>query len=359
MRCPQGSVLSAGLGRADAAPVLPMAIPFPSPFDIVRQALPAVFAIVVLVAMVKFAPQVVRRLRQGAYDRGSGGKARRLESAIGRGRAGTPEAAVALIRGLHPQRRSSAGGWWPVGWPCSNSARSGAPASSPGRSRATGRCCTSPRRVRLAVSWNEFRDVTGQEQPAVWSAVGRLRMSSSRPLGDPGTAGRRFSLDLRCRCRRLPRTGRSASEPWSVRSTRLLGSASSTQKRSGRRSRGSSCRTSSTRSRASPALPVRPSRSRCPRSSARHRRTSGRGALASRSGWCSRWRAFRMGPRGRCSTKRSSARRRSGLAGRRSTGCFVAARPASPPRFALGDWELAQLWYLPDAAFEAARFPRE
>nr|MBA2632466.1 DUF87 domain-containing protein [Chloroflexota bacterium] len=31
---------------------------------------------------------------------------------------------------------------------------------------------------------------------------------------------------------------------------------------------------------------------------------------------------------------------------------------SQPPRFALGDWELAQLWYLPDAGFDRAGLPR-
>jgi hypothetical protein len=82
-----------------------MAVPFPNILDILRPALPPILVIVALVLAIKIVPSVFRRLRQRAYDQVIDGETRRLEVVTGRGRPWATEAAVALIRGLHPGRR--------------------------------------------------------------------------------------------------------------------------------------------------------------------------------------------------------------------------------------------------------------
>lgn len=94
-----------------------MAVPFPNPLDIIGSALPLIAVVVALFIAVKIGPPIVGRLRQRSYDAAVAGETQRLEVSIGPGRTGSAEAAVGLIRGLHPQRRLGADGWWPRGWP--------------------------------------------------------------------------------------------------------------------------------------------------------------------------------------------------------------------------------------------------
>ncbi len=184
-----------------------MAIPFPNIFDILRPALPPILVIVALLLAIKIVPPVLRRLRQRAYNQVIAGETTRLEIVIGRGRPGTTEAAIALIRGLHPGRRLGAQNGWPLGWPQFELRTVWR------RGKLVWQIEGGRQLLRLAEAsltslypGIEVRETPRREASAVWSAVGKLRLPASRPLGDPTAGGSAVLARLATLLATTPRT---------------------------------------------------------------------------------------------------------------------------------------------------------
>jgi energy-coupling factor transporter ATP-binding protein EcfA2 len=337
-----------------------MAVPFPNPFDILRPALPLILVIVALLLAIKILPSVLRRLRQRAYDQVIEGETTRLEIVIGRGRPGTVEAAVALIRGLHPGRRMGAQTWWPLGWPAFELRtvwRNGKLLwqIDGGRQllRLAEACLTS------LYPGIEVRDAPRREAPAVWSAVAKLRMSSSWPLGDPSLGG---SAVLSRLATLLSSTAAGAE----VR-LRVLGRPIDPKawqralypETVGRSIAGYVAQDiidtifDRQRSDGPPQSTVLSPLER----DAQQRKRAGRlgfevGLVLEVAG---------TDPKSARDALREVVEFTTSLGdGHQAIDWQLRqGAVATPRRFQLGDWEVAQLWYLPDAPFEAARLPRE
>ncbi len=338
-----------------------MAVPVPSIFDIIGPGLPFVVAIVALLVAVKIGPPVAGRHRQRSYDMAVAGETRRLEVSVGRGKGGSADAAVALIRGLHPQRRLGAAGWWPRGWP-SFELRTVWRDGRLSWQIDAGRDVVRLVEVGLASAYPgvEVRQVARRDLPVAWSAVARLRLPSSLPLGDPSVVGSAVMS-------RLASLLTSISTPFAEVRYRVL------------------------------MRPIDPS--------AWQRALYPEAAGRSITSYVVEDildtifdRPHRDGPQQQVALspleREEQQRKRAGRVGFK-VGLVLEVLGADPasakatlssltefttslwdgmqgirwelrkgavaalPRFQLGDWELAQLWYLPDAAFDAARLPRE
>lgn len=338
-----------------------MAVPFPNILDILRPALPPILVIVALVLAIKLVPSVIRRLRQRAYDRVIDGETRRLEIVIGRGRPGTTEAAVALIRGLHPGRRMGGQSRWPLGWP-------------PFELRAVWRngklvwqIEAGTQLLRLAEAGLaslypgiEVRDAPRHEAPTVWSAVGTLRMPASWPLGEPALGGsvvlsrlatllsstRAASAEVRLRVSGRPidpKAWQRAVYPETVGRSIASYVAEDIFDTIFDRHRSES-----------PSQPTAlPPHVR----EAQQRKRAGRvgfevGLVLEVAG---------TDPMSARDVLREVVEFTTSLGdGHQAIDWQLHQGAVTTPRlFQLGDWEVAQLWYLPDAAFEAAHLPRE
>ncbi|MBA3779223.1 MAG: DUF87 domain-containing protein [Chloroflexi bacterium] len=86
---------------------------------VLGQVLPAFLGAAALVAALLLGPRLVRCLRQAAYERTLEAETVRLELLVPAGREPDPDAAIELIRALHPRHRRGVGGFggFAVGWP--------------------------------------------------------------------------------------------------------------------------------------------------------------------------------------------------------------------------------------------------
>jgi hypothetical protein len=337
-----------------------MAVPFPNPLDIIGPAVPLITAVVALLVALRLGSPIAGRLRQRSYDAAVAGEMRRLEVSVGRGMAGSSDAAIALIRGLHPQRRLGPSGWWPRGWP-------------PFELRTVwrdgrlywqvdaGRDVLRLMEVALASAYPgvEVRQVARGDSRAVWSAIARLRLPSSRPLGDPTVAGVAVLS-------RLASLLTSTSTPAAEVRYRVV---------------------------VRPIDPMTWQRALYPEAAGRsitscvvedildtifdrpHREGPQQVALSPiERDAQQRKRAGRFGFEVGLvlevvGTDQANAKAMLSSLTEFTTSLWDGQQGikwdlrkgavATPPRFQLGDWELAQLWYLPDAAFDTARLPRE
>lgn len=339
-----------------------MLFPVPSIFDILGSALPFIAAVLVLYAVAKISPRLIGIARQRAYDAAVAADTQRLELSVGRGQAGSQDRAVALIRALHPQRKLGADGWWPRGWPQFELRTVWRNGKLVWQVDA-GRDALQLVKVGLSAGYPgiEVRPAVRRDPAPVWSAIARLTKPASNPLGDPSSGGAALLSRLAV----------------------LLGSTS--------RSSGGEVRY---RVVVRPIHPVAWQHVLYPES-------------AGRSIWSYVWEdlldTIFNRPHGDGSTqptllspleREAQQRKRAGRVGfevglileiagtdpaaARTTLAEIAqfttalgdgyqgirwqfrrGAVSSPPHLPLGDWELAQLWYLPDAAFDAARLPRE
>lgn len=338
-----------------------MAVPFPNPFDIIRPALPAIAVIVALLLAIKIVSPLARRLRQRAYDQVVGGETRRLEIVVGRGRPGTAEAAVALIRGLHPGRRLGAQSKWPLGWPPFE-------LRTVWRDRKLVWQIEGGRQLlRLAEAsltslypGIEVRETPRREASAVWSAVGKLRLPTSRPLGDPTAGG---SAVLARLATLLSLTSRTDAE---VR-LRVLGRAidpKAWQRALYPEAVGRSIASyvaddflDTIFDRPHRDGPTQPTVLSPLERAAEQLKRAGRvgfevGLVLEVAG---------TDPMTARDVLCEVVEFTTSLGdGHQAIDWQLRQGAVTTPRlFQLGDWELAQLWYLPDATFEAARLPRE
>jgi hypothetical protein len=338
-----------------------MAIPFPNPVDILRPALAPILVIIALLLAIKIVPPFVRRLRQRAYEQVVTGESRRLEIVIGRGQPGTTEAAVTLTRGLHPGRRMGATTWWPLGWPpfeLRTVWRNGKLVWQIEGGRQLLRLAEAS--LTSLYPGIELRKVPRRDDPAVWSAVGALRLSASWPIGEPGVAG---SAVLSRLATLLSSTRPTGAE---VR-LRVLGR--SIDPKAWQRSLYPETVGRSIASYVAEdvfdTIFNRPPGNDQPQPTvlsplerdAQQRKRTGRvgfevGLFVEVAGTDSK--SARDVLRDVLEFTTALGDGHQAIDWQLRQGAVT-----TPRRFQLADWEVAQLWYLPDAAFEAARLPRE
>lgn len=167
-----------------------------SPFDLVPFLDPAVLgppfaAVFGTYGAVKLGPPLVRRARQRAYDEACAAEAVRLVVAPTAAMLADPGAAMALIRAFHPHQRRGLDAWR-VGWPSVELRvvwRDGALAWE----LVAGRQVATAARHALGARYPGVHIDTAEpaDRPAVATAVGRLAAASRWPLhaADPGDAG--------------------------------------------------------------------------------------------------------------------------------------------------------------------------
>jgi Helicase HerA, central domain len=339
-----------------------MLFPVPSILDILGPALPFMVAALVFMVVAKIARPLISIARQRAYDTATAGGTRRLELSIGRGRIASNDRPVALIRAIHPQRMLSADGWWPRGWPrveLRTISRNGRLVwQVEGTEDAL-------RLVRIALAAAhpgvDLHEVQRRDPMAVWSAVARLRRPSSAPLGDPSMGGAAVLSRLgallessaavggEVRYRVImrpidPKAWQHALYPeeasrsiWSLVWEDLLDTIFNRPHRD----------EAAQQTLLSPL-----------EREAQQRKRAGRvgfevGLVLEISDVDPASAKSRLAELAEFTTALGDGYQ--GIRWQFRRG----AVGSPPPRFQLGDWELAQVWYLPDAAFDAANLPRE
>jgi energy-coupling factor transporter ATP-binding protein EcfA2 len=93
-----------------------MAVPFPNIFDIIGPVLPPILLVVALYVAIKIGMPIVGRLRQRAYEQAGAAEAVSLVISPPVGLTPDPQLSVELIRALHPRQRRGFD-TWRVGWP--------------------------------------------------------------------------------------------------------------------------------------------------------------------------------------------------------------------------------------------------
>jgi energy-coupling factor transporter ATP-binding protein EcfA2 len=162
-----------------------MAVEVPFPFELFL-IVPALLGGVLLA--VRFAPAIVTARRQAAYETVIASERVRLELAVPANQPADPQAALELIRTLHPRQRRGVDGWR-VGWP-------------PFELRALWRdgelvwqldigrqmAAHLQAALRSLYPGTEIELVGCDDQPPVGSAVGSLVAPAHWPFGDPAEA---------------------------------------------------------------------------------------------------------------------------------------------------------------------------
>ncbi len=339
-----------------------MLFPVPSILDILGPAVPFIAVVLVLYGVAKIAPRIIGIARQRAYDKAAAAETRRLELSIGRGQAGSHDRAVALIRAMHPQEKLGLGGWWRRGWltiELRTVWRNGKLVWQVDATRDTLRLV----QVALSAAYPgvEVRDVQRRDNAPVWSAFARLRRPASYPLGDPSSTGAALlsrlavllestsalsggELRYRVVVRPIdPKAWQHAMYPesagrsiWGYVWEDMLDTIFDRPHREPG---------------AQPTLLSPLERE------AQQRKRAGRvgfevGLVLEIAGADPAAAKARLSEIVEFTTALTD-----GYQGIRWQ--FRRGAVGRPPHFQLGDWELAQLWYLPDAAFDAARLPRE
>lgn len=337
-----------------------MLFPVPSIFDIIGPALPFIAAVLVLYAVVKISPRLVGIARQRAYDAAVAADAQRLELSVGRGQASSQGQAINLIRALHPQRKLGADGWWPRGWPSFELRTVWRNGKLVWQVEAG---CDALQLLKVGVSAAypsiQVRQVDRRDIAPAWSAVARLRRPASQPLGDPSTADSALLSRLAVVLESLssggevryrvvvrpidPGAWQHALYPesagrsiWGYVWEDLLDTIFNRPHRD---------------EEAQPTLLSPLDRE------AQQRKRAGRvgfevGLVLEIAGTDPAAAKARLAEIAEFTTALGD-----GYQGIRWE--FRRGPVSHPPHFQLGDWELAQLWYPPDAAFDAARLPRE
>jgi hypothetical protein len=159
-----------------------MAVEFPFPYEFFLIG-PALLGLGLL--MVRVVPPVVRARRQAAYERVASSELSCLELAVPGSLPADPQRAVELVRALHPRQRRGVDRW-AVGWPPVELRvvwRDGQLAWQLQGGRQTIAAATSA--LRTVYPTVDAQPLALPDAPAVASAVGRLVAPSSWPLGEP------------------------------------------------------------------------------------------------------------------------------------------------------------------------------
>jgi energy-coupling factor transporter ATP-binding protein EcfA2 len=153
--------------------------------------LPLIIAAAGMLLLTAFGPRQIARWRQRAYDEASAAEAVRLTVSPPAGLGPDAELAIELIRAVHPRQRRGFG-FWKVGWPLVE-------LSVVGRGGELSWEITTNRQMAVQVE-HALRALypgaeVGVSRPdrrlATATAVGRLAASSTWPLGDAGAPGGR------------------------------------------------------------------------------------------------------------------------------------------------------------------------
>jgi len=325
-------------------------------------ALLAVLGAVLLVVggAVLLGPRIVGALRQRAYDRAAVAETVCLELVPAR----TPEideaTATALVRGLHPRQRRGVDRWR-VGWPS-------AELRAVWRDGELTWQVEAPRQLlsEFAVSYRplgvvlEARSIETPDPPAVATAVGRLARSAGWPLRAAEIPGERTlhrlagalqdsaPQDVEVRWRVLLRP--VAPDDWlttidpDAAATSSIGSLVREAVIDGLLFRESGS------GRAAPTTPSALERD------ARARKR--KGAVGFDTGLLIEVAGTGVEAATALLWRLTDATDALADAGQQVRWEIVTGPVASPPRARLADWEVAQLWYLPDDSFDAPDLPR-
>ncbi len=339
-----------------------MLLPIPSIFDILGPAVPFVVIALVVYGVIKIGPAIAGIARQHAYDEARAAEAVRLTIEPPAGLDPNPTLATELIRGLHPRQPRGLDGW-KVGWPSLDFRvvwRDRQVAWEVVTNRQMARLVEA--QLRSFYPGVQVDRGTSADRPTTAVAVGRLVSSSAWPLrevataearvlrtlaGALETAGSSAEVRLRLLARPVPpdawqrqvgpRTGSSSPSMGAIIGSAIIDGLLFRE-------------TSSLPSKAEP-----PQLSPAERDAQSRKR---RGVVGFDVGMALEvagvdaaeaeallWRLVHFtrelddGAQGiRWEIRRGAA--------------------ARTPRARLADWELAQLWYLPDASFDRGGFAR-
>ena len=314
-----------------------------------------------LVAAVAVGPRLFRGLRQRAYDRAAGAELVRVELTPTRLDELDDASAVAMIRGLHPRQRRGFD-TWRVGWPASELrvvSRDGELAwQVEGHRQILDEFAVSHRSLHLVV---DTRLVSRGESPAAATAIGRLAKPASWPLhaadvrGDrvlhrlaaalTGPASPGLEVRLRVGLRPVPpEAWRQTIDPDTGGGSASVGSLIGGAIVDGLLFRESGFGRS-------PVVPVSPLERE-----ARARKR--RGVVAFETALLLEVAGTSFEAAKAFLWKLTDATDSLADAGQEISWRVVAGAVQRPPRSLLADWEVAQLWYLPDETFDAAELPR-
>jgi hypothetical protein len=165
-----------------------MLVPIPSIFDILGPAVPFVVIALVIYGVIKIGPALADTARQRAYDEASAVEAVRLTIEPPAGLDPNPALATELIRGLHPRQRRGFDGW-KVGWPSVDFRvvwRDRQLAWEVVTNRQMARLAEA--QLRSFYPGVQVDSGTPADRPATAAAVGRLVSSSAWPLREVSTA---------------------------------------------------------------------------------------------------------------------------------------------------------------------------
>ncbi len=316
--------------------------------------------LLVIVGAIAFGPRLVGTFRQRAYDRAAGGELLRLELNPARVGEIDEASAVAMVRGLHPRQRRGLDAWR-VGWPASELRvvwRDGALAwQVEGHRQVLDEFAVSHRSLHLVL---DARPVSRAEAPVAATAVGRLAQSASWPLRVAEVPGDRVlhrlaaaltraappGVEVRLRIGLRPvapdawRRAIDPEAPGGPSVGSLIGEAIVD---------GLLFRESG--SGGSPAVAPSPLERE-----ARARKR--RGAVGFETSILVEVAGTSFEQAKALLWKLTGATDSLADAGQEIRWRVVAGAVERPPRSLLADWEVAQLWYLPDETFDAADLPR-
>lgn len=314
-----------------------------------------------LVAAVALGPRLVGSLRQRAYDRAADAEIVRLELTPARIDELDEATAVAMIRGLHPRQRRGLDSWR-VGWPASELRvvwRDGELVwQVEGHRQILDEFGVSHRSLHVVL---DAGAVPRAEPPAAATAVGGLAKPASWPLRAADVHGDRVLHRLAAALSRAAPPGvevrlRVGLHPVPLDAWRrtidpdtAVGSPSIGSLIGAAIVDGVLCRQSG--SARAPVVPVSPLERE-----ARARKR--RGAVAFKAALLLEVAGTSFEAAKALLWKLTDATDSLADAGQEIRWQVVAGSVERPSRSLLADWEVAQLWYLPDATFDAAELPR-
>lgn len=335
-------------------------------FDVFLEALgpllPLLVAATALALLVTLGPRLVATWRQRAYDEASAAEELLLTIAPPPGMVPDPELATELIRAVHPRQRRGFDAWR-VGWPSAELSVIGRGGEIAWEVVTNRQMAVQLEHALRALYPGAEVDVRrANRRSATATAVGRLAASASWPLGEARSSGARVlnrfaagieqlpdSAEVRLRliARPLsPERWRREVAPVSGSGSSFLGQIMGAVVREGLLFQ--------------PSTPGQPSQTATESPEEREARARKRrgvvgfdvglilevGGVPADEAEALLWRLADI---------------THPLADGRQAISWKIRRGAvdDPPRARLADWELAQLWYLPDASFDRAGFVRD
>lgn len=164
-------------------------------FDVLFTALgfllPLISTAALMLLLAAFGPRIIAGWRQRAYDEASTAEAVRLTIAPPPGMAPDRELATELIRAVHPRQRRGFG-LWKVGWPLVELSVIGRGGELSWEITTNDQMAAQVKRaVRALFPGTDVSVTRPDPHTAAATAVGRLAANSAWPLGEAGSAGGR------------------------------------------------------------------------------------------------------------------------------------------------------------------------